>query len=87
MTGSSDVPDDAIPELEIPSFIESLLGGPIVPKMKFLPADKMVQNLQLATYGVLIALGLLTYVITPALGTIWFTITGSLFVANLIQLL
>ena len=45
-------PEDAIPELEIPSFIESLLGGPIVPKMKFLPADKMVKisNLQHMEY-------------------------------------
>jgi hypothetical protein len=86
MSETSEVPKDAVPEIEVPSFIESLLGGPIVPKMKFLPADKMVQNLQLGTYGVLIALGILTYIITPALGTIWYSVTGSLFISNMVQL-
>ena len=43
----SAIPEDAIPTVEIPGFIESLLGGPLVPKMKFLPPDKMVQNLQI----------------------------------------
>ena len=33
----SEIPKDAIPTVEIPSFIESLLGGPLVPKTKFLP--------------------------------------------------
>ncbi len=80
-------PEDAIPTVEIPSFVESLLGGPLVPKMKFLPADKMVQNLQLGCYGVLIALGILTYIVTPAVGTLWFAITGSITVANILQLL
>jgi hypothetical protein len=55
--------------------------------MKFLPADKMVQNLQLGCYGVLIALGILTYIVTPAVGTIWFAITGSMTVANILQLI
>ena len=84
---SGDIPKDAIPTVEIPSFVESLLGGPLVPKMKFLPADKMVQNLQLGCYGVLIALGILTYIVTPAVGTIWFAITGSMTVANILQLI
>jgi hypothetical protein len=55
--------------------------------MKFLPADKMVQNLQLGCYGVLIALGILTYIVTPAVGTVWFAVTGSITVANIMQLL
>ena len=84
---SGDIPKDATPTVEIPSFVESLLGGPLVPKMKFLPADKMVQNLQLGCYGVLIALGILTYIVTPAVGTIWFAITGSMTVANILQLM
>ena len=84
---SGDIPKDAITTVEIPSFVESLLGGPLVPKMKFLPADKMVQNLQLGCYGVLIALGILTYIVTPAVGTIWFAITGSMTVANILQLM
>ena len=53
MNIGSEIPKDAIPTVEIPSFIESLLGGPLVPKMKFLQPDKMVQNLQIGVYGVL----------------------------------
>jgi hypothetical protein len=81
-----EIPKDAIPEVEIPSFIESLLGGPLVPKTKFLPPAKMVQNLQLGVYGVLVALSLLTYMISPAEGTIWYMITGSLGIATILQL-
>ena len=84
---SAEIPKDAIPSVEVPSFVESLLGGPLVPKMKFLPADKMVQNLQLGCYGVLIALGILTYIVTPSVGTIWFAITGSITAANILQLI
>ena len=84
---SGEIPKDAIPTVEIPTFIESLLGGPLVPKMKFLPADKMVQNLQLGCYAVLLALGILTYIVTPAVGTLWFAITGSMAVANVLQLM
>ena len=83
----SEIPKDAIPEVEIPSFIESLLGGPLVPKTKFLPPAKMVQNLQLGVYGILVALSLLTYMISPAEGTIWYMITGSLGIATFLQLL
>ena len=82
----SEIPKDAIPEVEIPSFIESLLGGPLVPKTKFLPPAKMVQNLQFGVYGVLVALSLLTYMISPAEGTIWYMITGSLGIATILQL-
>ena len=83
----SEIPKDAIPQVEIPSFIESLLGGPLVPKTKFLAPDKMVQNLQLGVYGVLVALALLTYIISPPEGTIWFMITGSLGIATVMQLI
>ena len=82
----SEIPTDAIPQVEIPSFIESLLGGPLVPKTKFLPPAKMVQNLQLAVYGILVALSLMTYLISPAEGTIWYMITGSLGIATILQL-
>lgn len=85
--GSTDIPDDAIPDVEIPSFIESLLGGPLVVKIKFLPADKMVQTLQLASYALLMALFILTYIITPPQGTIWYWITNSVGLATIIQTL
>lgn len=84
-TGSG-IPQDAIPTVEIPGFIESLLGGPLVPKMKFLPPDKMVQNLQIAVYGVLVGLAFLTYIISPPQGTVWYIMTGSLGLANILQL-
>ena len=70
----SDIPKDAIPTVEMPTFIESLLGGPLVPKTKFLPPDRMVQNLQLAVYGVLVALSLLTYMVSPPEGTLWLSL-------------
>tara|TARA_B100001142_G_scaffold290573_1_gene308121 strand:+ start:1585 stop:2511 length:927 start_codon:yes stop_codon:yes gene_type:complete len=82
----TEIPKDAIPQVEIPSFIESLLGGPLVPKTKFLPPAKMVQNLQLGVYGILVALALMTYMISPAEGTLWFMITGSLGIATILQL-
>ena len=47
----------------------------------------MVQNLQLAVYGVLVALSLMTYIISPPEGTIWFMITGSLGIATIMQLI
>ncbi|MEE3089802.1 MAG: hypothetical protein VX306_00895, partial [Candidatus Thermoplasmatota archaeon] len=81
----TEIPKDAIPEIQIPSFVESLLGGPLVPKMKFLPPDKMVQNLQLAVYGILIALAFLTLIVSPGAGTIWYMLTGSIGVATTIQ--
>ena len=82
----SEIPKDAIPTVEMPSFIESLLGGPLVSKTKFLPPDKMVQNLQLAVYGVLVALALLTYMISPPEGTLWYMITGSLGISFIMQI-
>ena len=84
-TGSG-IPEDAIPTVEIPGFIESLLGGPLVPKMKFLPPDKMVQNLQIGVYGVLVGLAFLTCIISPPQGTMWYILTGSLGLANIMQL-
>jgi hypothetical protein len=81
----TEIPKDAIPQVQIPSFVESLLGGPLVPKMKFLPPDKMVQNLQLAVYGILIALAFLTLIVSPGAGTVWYMLTGSIGVATTVQ--
>jgi hypothetical protein len=86
-SAGGEIPDDAIPEVQIPSFIESLLGGPLVNKVKFLPADKMVQTLQLAAYALLVALGILTYIVTPPQGTMWYWVFGNAGIAELIQTL
>ena len=69
--GGAELPDDAVPEVHIPTFVESLFGGPLVPKMKFLPADRMVQTLQLIGGGLMMLLAVLTYLVTPADGTFW----------------
>jgi hypothetical protein len=53
--------------------------------MKFLPPDKMVQNLQLAVYGILIALAFLTLIVSPGAGTVWYMLTGSIGVATTVQ--
>ena len=42
LKSSTEIPKDAIPEIHVPSFIESFFGGPVVAKQKFLPADRMV---------------------------------------------
>ncbi|HIF04754.1 MAG TPA: hypothetical protein EYQ80_05005 [Candidatus Poseidoniales archaeon] len=67
----SEIPKDAVPEVHIPTFVESLFGGPLIPKMKFLPADRMVQTLQLIGGGLMMFLAVLTYLVTPADGTFW----------------
>lgn len=72
ITSSTEIPKDAIPEVNIPSFVESLFGGPLVPKMKFLPAAKNVQNLQFGSAGAMVVLAILTYIVTPQVGTPWF---------------
>ena len=69
--GGAEVPDDAVPEVHIPTFVESLFGGPLDPKMKFFPADRMVQTLQLVGGGLMMLLAVLTYLVTPADGTFW----------------
>ena len=81
MTGSKDIPKDAVPDVHIPTFVESLFGGPLVPRMRFLPADKMVQTLQMLSGVVMILLGVLTYVVTPVCGTRWFALSALVGVA------
>ena len=72
MKHGTEIPKDAIPEVHVPSLVESLFGGPLVPKTKFLPADRMVQTLQLISGVLMIVLGVLTYLVTPASGTLWY---------------
>ena len=48
LKGSTEIPKDAIPEVHVPSVIESFFGGPIVTKTKFLPPDRVVSTLQMS---------------------------------------
>ena len=71
MKGSSEIPKDAIPEVHVPSMIESLFGGPIVSKTKFLPPDRVVQTLQMSAAIILTLLSIVTFTVTPVSGTAW----------------
>ncbi len=81
ITLGTELPEDAIPDVHIPSFVESLFGGPLVPKMKFLPAARSVQNLQIGAAAVMVLLAVLTYIVTPVSGTPWFWMTNALGIA------
>ena len=67
---------DAIPEVHVPGWVESIFGGPVISSMKFLPPDKMVTSLQLASSITLVLLCFLTFMITPVTGTAWFAISN-----------
>ena len=72
MKGSTVIPKDAIPEVHVPSVIESFFGGPIVTKTKFLPPDRVVQTLQMSAAIILTLLSIVTFTVTPVSGTAWF---------------
>jgi hypothetical protein len=67
---------DAIPEVHVPGWVESIFGGPVISSMKFLPPDRMVTSLQLASSITLVLLCFLTFMITPVTGTAWFAISN-----------
>ena len=73
---NSEIPLDAIPEVHIPGWVESIFGGPIISKMKFLSPDKMVTSLQLSSSITLLLLCFLTFMITPVTGTAWFALSN-----------
>ena len=75
---STEIPKDAIPEVHVPSWIESFFGGPIVSSMKFLPANKTVTNLQISSAMCLTLLTALTLLFTPVSGTAWFALANML---------
>ncbi|GIR00177.1 MAG: hypothetical protein CM15mP8_3740 [Methanobacteriota archaeon] len=70
----------------MPSLSKVYLVWPTGAKMKFLPPIEWCRTLQLAVYGILVALSLLTYMVLPPEGTIWYMITGSLTISFILQL-
>lgn len=78
LKSSTEIPKDAIPEVHVPTVIESFFGGPIVNTTKFLPADRMVSSLQMGSAGLLMMLSLLTFMVTPVSGTAWFALSNML---------
>jgi len=78
LKSATEIPKDAIPEVHVPTVVESFFGGPIVNTTKFLPPDRMVASLQMGSAGVLIMLSLLTFMVTPVSGTAWFALSNML---------
>ena len=72
------IPKDAVPEVFIPSWIETIFGGPVVTKTEFLPPDRMVTSLQIRASISLLILCFLTFMITPVSGTVWFSLSNIL---------
>ena len=54
LKSSTEIPKDAVPEVHVPTIIESFFGGPIVNTTKFLPPDRMVASLQMGAAGTLL---------------------------------
>jgi hypothetical protein len=76
MKADTDIPDDAVPEVAIPNWIEAIFGGPVLVNRKFVSPNKMVLNLQMGAIGSLLVLGFLTFMLTPVSGTAWFALTN-----------
>ena len=74
----TEIPMDAVPEVFVPSWIETIFGGPIVTKTEFLPPDRMVTSLQIRASISLLILCFLTFMITPVSGTVWFSLSNIL---------
>ena len=78
LKSSTEIPKDAVPEVHVPTILESFFGGPIVNTTKFLPPDRMVASLQMGAAGTLLILCLLTFMATPVSGTAWFALSNML---------
>ena len=78
LKSATEIPRDAIPEVHVPTVIESFFGGPIVNTTKFLPPDRMVASLQMGSAGALLILCILTFMVTPVSGTAWFALSNML---------
>ncbi len=76
LKADSGIPDDAVPDVAIPSWIDAIFGGPILATREFVSPNKMVLNLQMGAIGSLLVLGFLTFMLTPVSGTAWFTISN-----------
>ena len=76
LKADSGIPDDAVPDVAIPSWIDAIVGGPILVNREFVSPNKMVLNLQMGAIGSLLVLGFLTFMLTPVSGTAWFAISN-----------
>tara|TARA_B100000029_G_scaffold400564_1_gene399556 strand:+ start:378 stop:1307 length:930 start_codon:yes stop_codon:yes gene_type:complete len=72
----TDIPDDAVPEAAIPSWIETIFGGPVLVNREFVSPNRMVLTLQMWASASLLLLCFLTFMLTPVSGTAWFAVTN-----------
>ena len=79
----TDIPDDAVPEAAIPSWIETIFGGPVLVNREFVSPNRMVLTLQMWASASLLTLCFLTFMLTPVSGTAWFAVTNMIGVAFL----
>ena len=77
------IPDDAVPEVAIPSWVETIFGGPVLVNREFVSPNKMVITLQMWASASLLLLSFLTFMLTPVSGTAWFAVAGLLGVSFL----
>ena len=70
------IPDDAVPEAAIPSWIETIFGGPVLVNREFVSPNRMVLTLQMWASASLLILCFLTFMLTPVSGTAWFSVTN-----------
>ena len=76
LKADSGIPDDAVPDVAIPSWIDAIFGGPSLVNRELVSPNKMVLNLQMGALGSLLVLGFLTFMLTPVSGTAWFAISN-----------
>ncbi len=70
------IPEDAVPEVTIPSWVETIFGGPLLVNREFVSPNKMVLTLQMWASASLLILCFLTFMLTPVSGTAWFTLSN-----------
>ena len=76
LKADSGIPDDAVPDVEIPNWIDAIFGGPVLVNREFVSPNRMVLTLQMGAIGSLLVLGFLTFMLTPVSGTAWFALTN-----------
>ena len=76
MKADSGIPDDAVPDVEIPNWIDAIFGGPVLVNREFVSPNRMVLTLQMGAIGSLLVLSFLTFMLTPVSGTAWFALTN-----------
>lgn len=79
----TEIPQDAVPKVLVPSWVETIFGGPVVAKRDFLSPDRMVVSLQVRSSAALLILCFLTFMLTPVSGTAWFAVSNAIGVGAL----